>query len=238
MIKFNDYFDDFTFHARIMPVIVASIPLFAFALYKGIVISGIKEGISYTIFIIAFIAFAARVCREFGKKYENKMYSQLGAMPTTIILRYSDCRIDNLTKTRYHEKLNQHISNIVLPLCPEKDADMQYITAINWLRKYANTNRDKELRVYQELKEYNFWRNLYGIKNVCILVYGLVAFREIIYIKNFSIKELLLEPYPVYIAFILMLISLFVFVILVNKNTVKEKAFDYARTLLEVCDNI
>ncbi len=53
------------------------------------------------------------------------------------------------------------------------------VTISNILRNYANCNRNKEQRVYQELKEYNFWRNLYGTKGIALVVYLLIIVREI-----------------------------------------------------------
>lgn len=240
-MKISDYFDDFTIHSRIMPVVVAAIPIIAIAILHGIRINGIQENIIYGLFLIAFITILSKICREFGKKYEGKMFKELNGMPTTIVLRFSDNRLDYKTKERYHKKLNEKIDGLDLPLqCNEenKDTDEKYITAINWLRKYANSNRDKEQRVYQELKEYNFWRNLYGIKKLCMIVYALIAIREYIIIQEFSLKQLILMPYPKYMAFIFMILSLVVFILFVNREVVKAKAFDYATTLIEVSDNL
>lgn len=241
MIKLSDYFDDFTIHARVMPVIVASIPLITVAIWEGIKLKSLQDSVLFSLLTLAFIAFVSKICREFGKKYEGKMFKKLDGMPTTIILRFNNTVIDRITKERYHKKLNEKIENLDLPLNEESEnahSDEKYITAINWLRKYANTNKDKEVRVYQELKEYNYWRNLYGIKIICNIIYSLVVLIQFLAIKDFSLIQLITSPYPKYISLVSMVIYLILFSIVVNKKTVKNKAFDYARTLLEVCDNL
>ena len=62
------------------------------------------------------------------------------------------------------------------------------VTISNILRNYANSNRNKEQRVYQELKEYNFWRNLYGTKGIALVVYLLIIVREITLRGTIDIK--------------------------------------------------
>jgi hypothetical protein len=181
------------------------------------------------------------VAREKGKRFQNEMYAKLGAMPTTIVLRYSDKIIDEMTKTRYHEKLNKAVEGVYLPIEPKdetKESDKYYESAMNWLRNYANSNRDKEPRVYQELKKYNYWRNLYGLKFFVIILYSLVGIREYFINDGFIWRELITKPYPKYIALIIMLFSILMFVIFVNKSTVEKNSFDYAKSLAEVCERI
>ena len=54
---------------------------------------------------------------------------------------------------------------------------------------------------------------------------------------SFSITNIFFKPYPQYIAFLLMIAGIAVMCIFVNKNTVKRRAFDYAKTLAEVCES-
>ncbi len=118
------------------------------------------------------------------------------------------------------------------------DDDQQYLSATTILRNYANSNRDKEPRVYQELKEYNFWRNLYGTKIIALLVYVIFAIREIFIMGTFNLKQVFLHPYPEYIALIIMALCIFFTVLFVNQKMVKQKGFDYAKALIEVCERI
>lgn len=241
MFKIKDYFDDFTFNARVMPVLVIMLPVIAFGICKGVINRNIL-GVSLYITIMAiFLAFTSRIAREWGKRYEERMYLELKGMPTTIILRYSDNTLDTITKKRYHERLNRTVDDIVLPVTEIDEiisSDEQYKSAINWLRNYANSNREIETRVYQELKEYNFWRNLYGSKFIAVGLYSLIAVREFFLIQNFNFKKMLVQPYPIYVSFLIMILSIILILCTVNKKTVKRKAFDYAKTLVEVCERL
>ena len=168
MDKIKNFFDDFTFHARVMPIMVVSLPIALMAISKGVLQGDWPKNAGLILLSLVFFTMTSKIARNLGKSYEKKMYQQLGGMPSTIALRFSDDTFDEITKKRYHKKLNL-FEGIALPLNVSDettDTDQQYISASNILRNYANSNRDKEQRVYQELKEYNFWRNLYGTKSI------------------------------------------------------------------------
>ena len=241
MDKLIKFFDDFVFHARVMPVLTVMFPIIVLGIFKGFIYKDFLDISLYAFVLLIFITLSSKVARECGKRYETKMYDELGGKPTTIILRYSDCTIDNITKTMYHKALNEKISDIHLPLNPNEEneeSDIMYSSSMTYLRKYANSNRDIEPRVYQELKEYNYWKNLYGCKWIFIIIYFLISIREIIIIDSFSVRNIFFKPYPEYIAFLLMIIGIAVMCIFVRKNIVKQRAFDYAKTLAEVCERL
>lgn len=240
MDKIKSFFDDFIFYARVMPVIVLLIPIIVIGIFEGIVHDSWLEESVKAVVSLAFLTITSKVARNLGKEYEKNMYKQLGGMPTTIVLRFSDDTFDDITKQRYHKKLSQ-FEELTLPLDKSSETladDQQYSSAVNILRNYANSNRDKEPRVYQELKEYNFWRNLYGAKKIAIFVYLIIAIREIIIIGTFDLKQAFLHPYPDYIALIIMVLFIAFIMFLVNQKAVKQKGFDYAKALIEVCERI
>lgn len=241
MDNFKKMFDDFTFQARVMPVIVVFIPVLALGVVKGILEKDLWSNMWTTLVFFALLSLLSRVAREIGKRYEQKMFKKLGGKPTSILLRYSDGKINKLSKTRYHQKLNEKIPDLNLPLDKRsegRNSDDKYDSAINWLRNYANSNIDKELRVYQELKEYNFWRNLFGLRLIAFSMYLLIAVREAYIMNGFNFSELFLQPYPKYLSFLIMLLSIFLIIGFVRKKTVERKAFDYAKTLIEVCERL
>jgi len=237
----KSHFDDFTFHAKVMPVLVLFLPVLVLGVYNGILLDKVVENLVLLSIVIIFLTFTSKVGRELGKTAEEKMYTDLGQKPTTILLRYSDDTIDVVTKTRYHKALNEFVPELKLPLNKKdekKSTDSMYASAINSLRIYANSNRDKEPRVYQELKEYNFWRNLYGVKSLALVVYICLGIREIVLVEEFNIKHIFSTPYPHYIALIIMSVSIIFLCCFVNKKTVKRKAFDYAKALIEVSEGL
>lgn len=242
MQNLKNTFDDFNLHARIIPALITIVPIYIYLLLKNLITNNfIQSFLPSSVTYILLVALYYRIVRNFGKKYEDRMYKELGAKPTTIILRYSNNLIDETTKTRYHKKLNKNIEGAGLPTKEEEetiDDDKKYESAINWLRKYANSNRDKEARVYQELKEYNFWRNLYGGKCIVVVSCIILIIIEALQLMKGNILQLIKNPYPEFTVFFIMIIILIISCFTISKKTVENKAFDYAKTLLEVCDSL
>lgn len=241
-VSIETWFDDFSFHSRFLPVAFASVPLIIFILLQ-FTKNNTNGYISLVLFVtLIFATFCSKVARELGKREEKKIYEELGAMPTTIILRFTDSRINELSKTQYHKIISKR-SGIDLPISKDSendfpDSDKKYEAAINWMRTWANSNREKAPLVYKELKEYNFWRNIYGIRNLYIFIFIVIAIREVYILEKFSFIELIEKPYPIYISFILMVASIIIFLFFIRKKIVVDKAFDYAKTLVESCTQI
>lgn len=223
-------FDDFNIHARIIPALIIGLPTYLYIIITGIIDLNIMELVINSIISVLLISIYYRVIRNLGKRCEKIMYKKLGSKPTTIVLRYSDNNFDEITKTRYHKKLNEKIDGLKLPTKREKEtmeSDILYESAINWMRNYANSNREKEYRVYQELKDYNFWRNLYGGK--WILIISCIIFIIIVLLKKNYENNII----------IIMMIGIAIFsTLFITRKTVEDKAFDYAKTLLEVCERL
>jgi len=237
------HFDDFVFAARVMPAVTAGLPLLIIAVYNGVVANSWSETSTSFALTIVFIVFSAYIAREWGKNYEGKMSEELGGMPTTIILRFSDNKIDSVSKLKYHQWFNNNLAGVSLPVSLTEEAadstsDEKYISAMTFLRTNANSNRDRFPRVYQELKKYNFWRNLYGCKILATVLYMFLLLRELVVIDSFSLKEMIIAPFPKYVVFIGLLIWICLFCSIVTKKTVKRNAFDYAKTLLETIENL
>lgn len=240
MEKVMSFFDDFTFHARVMPVIVLLTPIIIIGIINGIIMDSWTKNTTVVFVGLVFLTITSKVARNLGKGFEKKMYTQLGGMPTTIVLRFSDNTFDEITKQRYHKRLNQ-FKGLNLPQDKSSEIatdDEQYDSAANILRNYANSNRNKEPRVYQELKEYNFWRNLYGSKWIALFLYLTVVIREIILIGTIDLKQAFLHPYPNYITSIIMVFCIISVLLFINQKTVMQKGFEYAKTLIEVCERI
>lgn len=239
--KWKGFFDDFAFHARVMPVVVDFIPILLIVVLRGLASGDWGESAVVLILALAGLAFLSRLARNQGKKLEDKMFAKLGAKPSTILLRFSDKTFNNVIKKRYHKQLNRFYG-LYLPVSPTSETDKsdeQYAAASKALKVRANSMRDKEFRVYQELKEYHFLRNLYGTKLFCVAVYLLLALREVFFvIPEFSIIEAIRNPYPDYIALLAYLFFAAAMCLLVTKESVKKRAFDYGRVLIETCENL
>ena len=149
MIKaIREAFDDFVIAARIKPAITAGIPLLLMVFFNGVVkCKWMEAGIGLALSLVV-ILFAAYIVRELGKTYEEKFYKALGGMPTTIILRFSDDTIDDITKVKYHKWLNEKIPDLQLPESEEEEnldskSDRKYESVTKHLRIYANSHREQ-----------------------------------------------------------------------------------------------
>lgn len=210
-------FDDFNIYARIIPALIIGLPTYVYIVITGIIDFNIVGLVRNSLISVLLISMYYRIIRNLGKRCEKKMYKKLGSKPTTIVLRYSDNNFDEVTKTRYHKKLNEKIDGLKLPIKKEKEtieSDILYESAINWLRNYANSNRKKEFRVYQELKDYNFWRNLYGGK--WILIISCIIF---------IIIELLKKNYENNSIIIMMIVIAIFSTVFITKKNNRRKGF-------------
>lgn len=232
-------FDEFTRQTRVMPVIVAAVPLFLVAVMKGVSFPGLSETGLMAAIAVATLSLLYRLGRNLGKKCEARIVSRLGAMPTTILLRFSDTRLSTVSKQQYHQRLNE-VYHLQLPLEPAAERpedDQQYDAAARSLKNRANFDRSTEFRVYQELMEYHYFRNLHGIKPIAIGLYAALALREVLLIPKFSLKTLFLAPIPDYLSLIIFLFAIILGCLVTSKG-VEERAFSYAIALVETCERI
>lgn len=82
-------FDDFTVAAELTPAIIVVLPILVIALCRGRLSGEWTEASIEFVIGIAILYFLAKVAREWGKSYQEKMYKRLKGMPTTIVLRFS-----------------------------------------------------------------------------------------------------------------------------------------------------
>lgn len=236
MVKLAKHFDDFTRQGRVMPVIVVSIPLILAALSKGFSLAVLVES---GILLVAAISLLYRLVRDMGKRCEGRMTKRLGAMPTVIMLRFSDHTIGAVSKRKYHQRINE-VFQLALPLEPSAEtteSDEQYEAAVRSLKNRANSDRKTEFRVYQQLKEYHFYRNLYGIKPVVIVIYAVLAFRELWLIPDFSAEGLFLHPFPNYITLYIFALGILL-ICFVTRKGMEERSYSYGKALLESCERL
>lgn len=238
MEKLKNLFDDFTIAARVMPALTIVAPFLLIALYRGVIANSWSEASVEFVIALVLIMYGANIARERGKDFEEKMFKELGALPTTIVMRFSDGRIDGISKKKYHQWLNEKDYGYQLPLSLEEErmdnqSDVKYINAMKNLRIYANAHRDEIPRVYQELKKYNYWRNLYGCKKIAVVFYVCtIALESFPLFVNFGLNWL---SQPVFNFYVLigMVVWTLGFCLMVTQDIVKRNAFDYAVTLVE-----
>lgn len=226
--------DDFIFHARIMPAATVLFPFLVCFFLNG----WSSEMTAETVFILVLAVFSGQIIRVLGKQYETRFISRMGGLASTIILRFSDSTIDAESKKHYHKIIFEKLG-IPLPNSPEDEAskansaDQSYMLAMNELRIYANNHRKKVPRVYQELKKYNYWRNLRGCKWIALPLYVISIIVELMRLDGECILLAIKHPNAHHLSMLFFLSWGILFLTMVTDQTVRLNAFDYAKALLE-----
>jgi hypothetical protein len=112
-------------------------------------------------------ALVSQVGRDKGKLKEPKLYESWGGKPTTVMLRHHGSPLDPAALARLHDALSL-ATGVPSPsrrkeTASPADADKVYEEYVRYLR---DTTRDREKfpRVFEELVNYGFRRNLWGLK--------------------------------------------------------------------------
>lgn len=201
----------------------------------------------FTIVIVALttalgVAFlVAHVARYFGRRAEPKLFAAWGGKPTSQWMLRADNNLDEETKARYRAYLEQHISGWRAPSQADEEADCQaalarYDSAVRWLRERTR-DRERFDLVFKESVTYGYRRNAYGLKwfalvlaSLCVLVNG----GGLYYASNVSgdgVSILSFAP------LVISLVSMGLWLGIVNPRWVRDAADAYARALLAVCDS-
>lgn len=235
----KDFFNPYERTARIYPVLIILLPTYVavYCLFKEF--RDILSAILGSIFFVCIAYYLGKLTREFGKKKQEKLILLWDGMPSTRFLRHSDTTIDEITKGRYHQYLQNHVPNLIIPTTQEesskpKNADIVYESAVKWLLAKTRDTQKYSL-LFRENISYGFMRNFWALKPLGLIINFLILFgtAALVYKRyqfNFDLvpKEIW---FSVVFTFIIIL-----FILFITKETVHSKAKAYARTLLEVCD--
>lgn len=116
-------------------------------------------------------ALVTQIGRDKGKLKESKLYEAWGGKPTTVMLRHRDSPLDPAALERLHEALAR-ATGVPTPSKRKEagspdTADKVYEEYVRYLRD-STRDREKYPRVFEELVNYGFRRNLWGLKPVGI----------------------------------------------------------------------
>lgn len=180
--------DTYTLRARIIPALIAAIPVFVLATlvvpWNRFTLSQALSSLSVAILLFALSDFA----RRHGKRIEPKLYAKLGGKPTVTMLRHRDATIDGITKSKIVSFVGARIGEE--PPSAEEEianpakADAFYERCGTWLRE--NTRDQKRFAIlFNDNVTYGYRRNLLGLRaislvlNVAVLVVaaGVVSLR-------------------------------------------------------------
>lgn len=242
------YFDHYVINARLKPTFFVVMP-FAITTLAWCPEAQQLAGIVLT-FLITFgvMAFLSNLVSNKGNQLQAQLYETWGGAPTTILLRHSDSTLDPHTTQRYHDWIETHVPQLILPT-PHSEADdpaaadSAYISATNFLREYTR-DKSKYPMVYSDNVAYGFVRNLLAMRGYGIFVsfFSIVlngAFLYFVY-EGQPIREFVAGHMSMVLfatgATVAAIILLFILIFSLNEAYVRERGLRYAKSLLAACE--
>ena len=182
--------------------------------------------------------FLEQLARDRGLHRQEELFKSWGGNPSTAMLRHRESLVNRPTLIRYHEKLSRLVP-IKLPALEEEIKDPQAAEAIyescgDFLR--ART-RDKEKfqLLFEENVNYGFRRNLWGMKVLALILNALSVGIALTQVHPDWLKPAHVRP-VVWVALLLDVSFLLVWLFVINPAWVKSAAEAYAKQLLAAID--
>jgi hypothetical protein len=169
--------DTYTLRARIIPALIAAIPVFVLATllvpWNRFSVSQALSSLSVGILLFALSDFA----RRHGKRIEPKLYARSGGKPTVTMLRHRDRVLDDITKSKIVSflaaKLGEKPPSADEELAHPDETDAFYERCGTWLRE--NTRDQKRFAIlFNDNVTYGYRRNLLGLKSIALTLNALV----------------------------------------------------------------
>ena len=235
--------------ARLYPALLALLPLLVLImLLYGPKVTALTGAVTIAV-SCGGLFLTTNLCRELGKRLEEKLYRAWGGKPTTQLLRHRDSTIEAVTKRRYHEFLGAKIN---VPF-PDKDqeaadpaaADDIYQSGVRWLLNHSRPEDGKKFDlIFKENVAYGFRRNGLGVRPfglflaVASLIWVLVAEGVLISANHrfVDVSALSRMPEPATASLIVSSVMIFTWFLFFTEASTRTAAFTYAETLLRACD--
>ena len=233
--------DKYSLNARVYPMVILFLPLVVIGISYSIEYESYIQALSTLGISTALYYFLSNIGRDFGKKKEKLLWEFWGGAPTSQIFNYQNEVVDNITKTKYHNRLLE-----LSPIEFEINFQNEELDKINevyrsWTKYLITNTRDtkKYSLLFKENISYGFRRNLWGLKNLSISLIIICIIGNYTYqTMTVGFKNLFEFPIEFIISESILVLLLLVWLLIVNKNWIKVPAFAYAERLLESIDTL
>jgi ABC-type multidrug transport system fused ATPase/permease subunit len=243
--------DPYERQARLYPALLVVLPLLA-----TIMLLYAPQASSFSVALTIAIScgglyLLTNLCREFGKRLEERLFQQWGGKPTTQLLRHRDKTIDTITKRRYHSFLATKINHAFPDEDQERNnpdaADEVYQSGIRWLLNHTRPNDSKKFDLlFKENVSYGFRRNALGLRplgliiSIVSLLWALVAADVLVGSthKYIDIAALSQMPAPAISCLTLSAVMILVWLVFFTRASLRTAAFTYAEMLLRACETL
>lgn len=231
-------FDDYGRTARLKPALFTAFPIILTVAAWNPALYSLVSGLIGLAAACGVVLFLAHWARTRGRQAESRMEKESGGKITASFLRFSDNRLDSVTKTRYCTFLQARIPAWTAPTIEQEradasSADATYDSGVRWLLEYTRDVKRFPL-IYKELVSYGFRRNLYGLKPIAITISVICT--------SINIGMLLTKDVPDssfgIISLVVSVVSLVAWISVIDSDWVRDSANAYARQLLAVCEGL
>ncbi len=236
--------------ARLYPALLALLPLLALIMLLYGPRATALTGAVTIVVSCGGLYLMTNLCREFGKRLEEKLYREWGGKPTTQLLRHRDTNIETVTKRRYHSFLSGKI-NVAFPSKDQEAsdpaaADDVYQSGVRWLLNHSRPEDNKKFDlIFKENVAYGFRRNALGVKpfGLTVSIGSLlwVLLKEGVFFgpshRFFDPITLSRLPETASASLIVSAAMVVAWMLLFTKASTRTAAFTYAETLLRACDS-
>ncbi len=237
--------------ARLYPALLALMPLLVMVmLLYGSKATALTGAVTIAV-SCGGLYLTTNLCRELGKRLEDKLYLKWGGKPTTQLLRHRDKTIEAVTKRRYHSFLAAKINEAF----PDKDeeandphgADEVYQSGVRWLLNHTRPDGGKNFDlIFKELVAYGFRRNALGMKPVGMIVaigsfVWVLASEGVVFNSSrgsIDVTALSRMPDSATASLIVSAAMVLAWMFFFTKASARSAAFTYAETLLRACDSM
>jgi hypothetical protein len=237
--------------ARLYPALLALLPLLTLVmLLYGPKATALTGAVTVAV-SCGGLYLTTNLCRELGKRLEEKLYKEWGGKPTTQLLRHRDKTIEAVTKHRYHSFLAAKINGTF----PDKDqeaknpeaADEVYQSGVRWLLNHTRPEDNKKFDlIFKENVAYGFRRNALGVKSIGLIVsiaslLWVLATEGVLFSPGhrfIDLTALSRMPEPATASLIVSAVMVVAWMLFFTKASARTAAFTYAETLLRACDSL
>jgi hypothetical protein len=237
--------------ARLYPALLALLPLFAMVmLIYGPKATALAGAVTVAV-SCGGLYLTTDLCRELGRRQEEELFHELGARPTTQLLRHRDVTIEAVTKRRYHaflsSKINEGFPNQDQETKDPASADAIYQSGVRWLLNHSRPEDNKKFDlILKENVAYGFRRNALGIKPLGLVVsvgslLWVLAIEGVLFAPRHGFIDITAFsrlPETATASLIVSVIMISAWTLFFTKARVRTAAFTYAETLLRACDAI
>ena len=226
----SDWFDRYSFQARIAPALLVLFPVFLLVYIKFPQLYTTMAGLFSLTLTFGILILLTHYVRSRGKALESSLQKKWGGLPTTLFLLNQNGELDRQTHQRYLDYFTAKIPNWRL----NEDQISSYASAVHWLLEKTREEERFHL-ICKENISYGFRRNCLGMKPFGLGMALICSVLWVVDVCALAPHWSDVEPQQ-WAGFGITLLLLACWLFLIRETWVREAADAYAKALLGSID--